>query len=317
MNTTTRPQSTAEELIGNSQPMQALRQQILRLAQCDVNVVLQGESGTGKEVVARILHKHSRRREHPFIGVNCAAINETLLESELFGHEAGAFTGARHATMGFLRAADGGTILLDEIGDMSEPVQSSLLRVLEQRVVIPVGGTREIPIDVRVIAASHYDLGQAVREGKFREDLYYRLNVVCLRIPALRERNEDIPLLTEYLLVRIADLLHMPVKTISSQAMECLMNYSWPGNIRQLSNVVQRAYVLGQGETIDIDDLPCEILDCENTTPQPELLPLREAIRGHVERALTVTGGKRTEAARLLGIDRKSLWRTMNRHGLK
>lgn len=304
--------------MGNSPQIQELRQQILRLAQCDINVLLQGESGTGKEVAARILHRQSRRREHPFIGVNCAAINETLLESELFGHEAGAFTGARHATMGFLRAADGGTILLDEIGDMSEPIQSSLLRVLEQRVVSPVGGTREIPIDVRVIAASHRDLGQAVREGKFREDLYYRLNVVCLRIPALRERPGDIPLLAEYLLVRIADLLHMPVKKISSQAMECLMNYSWPGNIRQLSNVIQRAYVLGQGDTIDIDDLPCEILAYENAcTSQPELLPLREAIRGHVERALTVTGGKRTEAARLLGIDRKSLWRTMNRHGLR
>ncbi|NLX13918.1 MAG: sigma-54-dependent Fis family transcriptional regulator [Phycisphaerales bacterium] len=315
MMTMPRPASTAEELTGNSPLIQDLRRQILRLAQCDVNVVLQGESGTGKEVVARILHRHSRRREHPFIGVNCAAINDTLLESELFGHEVGAFTGARHATMGFLRAADGGTILLDEIGDMSESIQSSLLRVIEQRVVSPVGGTREIPIDVRVVAASHHDLRRAVQEGRFREDLYYRLNVVCLLIPALRERREDIPLLADHLLARIADLLCMPVKSISSQAVQCLMDYSWPGNIRQLSNAIQRAYVLGQGDTIQVDDLPRDILEREHNSC-PELLPLREAIRGHVERALTVTGGKRTEAARILGIDRKSLWRTMHRHGL-
>lgn len=305
----------ADELIGASRCIQGLREQILRLARHDVSVVLQGESGTGKEVVARFLHRHSGRRERPFIGVNCAAIHETLLESELFGHEAGAFTGARHATLGFLRAADGGTILLDEIGDMSESLQSSLLRVLEDRIVIPVGGTRQVPVDVRVLAASHQDLGQAVAEGKFREDLYYRLNVVTLKVPALRERPEDIPLLTEYLLQRVGSLLGMQTKTVSDEALERFTHYDWPGNVRQLSNVIQRAYVLGSGPVIGLPDLPDEMLTCDHAA-RSGVLPLQDAIRSHVEQALEVSGGTRAQAARLLGIDRKSLWRMMRRHNI-
>lgn len=305
----------ADELIGASRCIHELREQILRLARHDVSVVLQGESGTGKEVVARFLHRHSRRREHPFIGVNCAAIHEALLESELFGHEAGAFTGARHATLGFLRAADGGTILLDEIGDMSESLQSSLLRVLEDRIVIPVGGTRQVPVDVRVLAASHQDLGQAVAEGKFREDLYYRLNVVTLKVPALRERPEDIPLLTGYLLQRVGNLLCMHTKTVSDEALERFAHYQWPGNVRQLSNVIQRAYVLGSGPVIGLSDLPDEMLACDHADSSG-VLPLQDAIRSHVEQALEVSGGTRAQAARLLGIDRKSLWRMMRRHNI-
>ncbi|MCK4601844.1 MAG: sigma-54 factor interaction domain-containing protein, partial [Phycisphaerae bacterium] len=201
-----------EELVGQSECIKTLREQAARLAKCPLNLLLQGESGTGKELIANIVHRLSDRREGPFIGVNCAAIHESLLESELFGHEAGAFTGAEHATLGFLRAADGGTILLDEVGDMSESLQSKLLRVLEERAVVPVGGTKTVPIDVRIIAATNRDLGKAVDEGSFRADLYYRLNVVCLKIPPLRERRSDIPLLAKYISANTAKLLDVPVK---------------------------------------------------------------------------------------------------------
>ncbi|MHC4983923.1 MAG: sigma 54-interacting transcriptional regulator [Planctomycetota bacterium] len=185
----------AEEVVGDSPCIQQLREQVANLAGYEVNVLLEGESGTGKELVARAVHKLSKRSGAPFIGVNCAAIHETLLESELFGHEAGAFTDARHGSPGLLRAADGGTVLLDEVADMSISLQSKLLRVLEERAVIPVGGTRQVPIDIRVISATHQDLHQAVHEGTFRRDLYYRLNVVRLLMPPLCERRSDIPLL--------------------------------------------------------------------------------------------------------------------------
>ncbi len=308
--------TAAEEFIGTSCAIRNLREELLRLAQHDVNVLLQGESGTGKDLAARFLHRHSRRRKSPFIGVNCAAIHETLLESELFGHEAGAFTGARHATLGFLRAADGGTILLDEIADMREPLQSSLLRVLENRVVIPVGGTREVPVDIRVLAASHTDLAEAVRDGKFRKDLYYRLNVVSLTIPPLRDRREDIPLLVEYFLQRVADLLNVPPKPISDEAKDKLLLYWWPGNVRELFNVIQRAYVLGRSPVVHLADLPQTVFALENT-PWPEVMSLQDAIRRHVQSALEVAGGKRAQAARLLGVDRKSLWRMMRRHQIQ
>ena len=205
-----------DEMVGQSPCMRQLRERMARLARYDVNLLLQGESGTGKELVARTIHRQSQRAGRPFIGVNCAAIHESLLESELFGHEAGAFTGATHATLGFLRAAEGGTILLDEVGDMSESLQSKLLRVLEERAVVPVGGTQPVPIDLRVISATHRNLSQAVQEGSFRQDLYYRLNVVCLSIAPLRRRRGDIPLLVEHMLGRIAGALRVPVKKLSA-----------------------------------------------------------------------------------------------------
>lgn len=307
---------TNEEPVGISPCMLRLREQVRQLARCDVHVLLEGESGTGKEVFARAIHRMSRRAVGPFVGVNCAAINKSLLESELFGHLDGAFTGSRGSTIGFLRAANHGTILLDEIGDVHESLQVSLLRVLEEHVVTPVGGTEPIPIDVRVIAASHRNLGQAVKDGTFREDLFYRLNVVRLHLPPLRQRREDIPLLTEHLLIRIAGTLGVPVKTITPAAMELLVRYHWPGNVRQLSNVIQRAYVLGIGSIIDEDDLPNELSESRAEHADYGFPPLREAIRSHVERALELSGGARGQAAALLGIDRKSLWRMMQRHHL-
>ncbi len=304
-----------DELIGASSSMQKLREELPRLAGCDVQVLLEGESGTGKEVVARAIHRMSGRRTGPFIGVNCAAINQSLLESELFGHEAGAFTGARHATLGFLRAANRGTILLDEIGDMAEPLQSALLRVLEERVVVPVGATQPVPVDIRVLAATHVDLAQAVTDGRFREDLFYRVNVVRVLIPPLRQRLEDIPLLTQHALQRVAELLGVPPRTVSGEVMRVFMNYRWPGNIRQLQNVIQRAYVLGRGDTIEMGDLPKELFETRHDG-NGEFLPLSDAICEHLKHALNVANGNRSQAARFLGIDRKSLWRMMRRHGI-
>jgi len=302
-----------EALIGCSPCIEALRRHIPSLASHDVNVVIQGESGTGKELISRSIHLASKRGDGPFVGVNCAAIHESLLESELFGHEAGAFTGAQQATMGFLRAANGGTILLDEVGDMSTSLQSKLLRVLEQRAVIPVGGARAIPIDVRVIAATNLDLAQAVEAGKFRSDLYYRLNVICLSIEPLRNRRQDIPLLVRHMLGRVAMLLGMHARGISPEAMAAMSRHNWPGNVRELGNVIQRAYVLGTGETIELADLPESVLAGDPHSTESEFPPLTDAVREHVRQALEYSGGVRTQAAKALGISRKTLWRMMHK----
>lgn len=308
-------EAVSDPLVGQSPYMQRLRNDLARVGACDVSVLLQGESGTGKELISRAIHAASRRREGPFIGVNCAAIHESLLEAELFGHEAGAFTGAGAATKGFLRAADGGTILLDEIGDMSPSLQSKLLRVLEERAVTPVGGTRAIPVDLRVIAATHRDLVKAVREGAFRLDLYYRLNVVCLDIPPLRQRPEDIPALAEHFLHQVARALCVPVRRLAGAALRAMMRYAWPGNVRQLANVIQRAYVMGDGPIIGLADLPAELQDAARAAPGAgqDFPTLQQVIREHVTRALQQSQGVRSRAARMLGIDRKSLWRMARR----
>ena len=305
------------QLVGESPQISTLRDHMSRLASCDVNLLLQGESGVGKELVARTVHHISNRSASPFIGVNCAAIHATLLESELFGHEAGAYTGADKASLGFLRAADGGTILLDEVGDMSSPLQSKLLRVLEERSVVPVGATQAVPIDVRVIAATNRNLAKEVDAGTFRQDLYYRLNVVCLDIPPLRQRRQDIPLLVDCLVTETAEILSVPVKSVSPAALEIMINYDWPGNVRQLGNVIQRAYVLGHGPAIQPSDLP-ESLLLKQIRPKRSggFMSLHEATRCHVQQALELSGGVRSRAAKILEIDRKSLWRMMQRYDI-
>ena len=303
------------QLVGESEGMQKLKDRIAALAGCDVNLLLQGESGTGKELVSRAVHRASARRDEAFVAINCAAVHETLLESELFGHEVGAFTGAVHARLGFLRAADGGTILLDEVGDMSAPLQGKLLRVLEERAVIPVGGTKPIGIDVRVIAATHHDLGRAVELGRFRQDLYYRLNVVQLTIPPLRRRPGDIPLLARHMLKTMASVVKMPVKTISTEAMGLLMRHDWPGNVRELGNVIQHAYALGHGTVIRPEDLPEAVLVGQAGTA-PAFRTIRQVVRDQVSSALTASGGVRSQAAKMLGIDRTSLWRMMRRYDM-
>jgi len=315
MRTTALPHVTVADFIGRSQCVIELRQQLERLAEHDVNVVLHGESGTGKELAARIIHGCGKRREGPFVGVNCAAIHEALLESLLFGHEAGAFTGARGPTEGFLRAANGGTILLDEIGDMGAALQSKLLRVLEARSVVPVGSTQPIPIDVRILAATHKDLAHEVRVGAFREDLYYRLNVVCLRIPPLRQRLADVPVLARFLGRSIAAMLEMPDKPISPEAMAVLERYDWPGNVRELGNVIQRAYVLGRGPTITADDLT-DTLHGKGATGAWTFPTLQETMRKQVVEALEQAHGVRVRAAELLGINRKHLWRMMRQYDI-
>ncbi len=309
------PRTTVADFTGNSPGIRELRRQFELLSRHDVNVVLHGESGTGKELAARVIHGCGKRSDGPFVGVNCAAIHETLLESLLFGHQAGAFTGATSATPGFLRAADGGTILLDEIGDMGPALQSKLLRVLEERSVVPVGSTRPVTIDVRVLAATHRDLAAAVREGTFREDLYYRLNVVCLRIPPLRERLDDVPVLAERLGRKIARTLDLPVKPISAEAMAVLVRHTWPGNVRELGNVLQHAYVLGQGREIDLADLPAT-LGGEGKAVSPVFPTLQETTRRQIVKALERTSGVRVRAAELLGVNRKHLWRMMRQYGI-
>lgn len=304
-----------DEMIGQSPCMRQLRERMAQLARYDVNLLLQGESGTGKELVAHTIHRQSQRASRPFIGVNCAAIHESLLESELFGHEAGAFTGATHATLGFLRAAEGGTILLDEVGDMSESLQSKLLRVLEERAVVPVGGTQPVPIDLRVISATHRNLSQAVREGSFRQDLYYRLNVVCLSMAPLRRHRGDIPLLVEHLLGRIAAALRISLKKLSAPAMDAMVSYDWPGNVRELANVIRRGYVFAAGPFIEIEDLPPELLG--KTVGARTFPTLKETVSQHVEKALEMSGGRRTQAARMLAVDRGTLRRMIHRYSLQ
>ena len=308
--------SAADDLVGQSGFMRRLRDEARAVAASDVNLLLEGESGTGKELVARTVHSLSARCEAPLVAVNCAAIHEGLLESELFGHEAGAFTGASHATIGFFRAAEGGSILLDEIGDMSRSLQAKLLRVLEERAVIPVGRTTPVPIDVRVISATNQNLTEAVERGTFRRDLYYRINVVRLRLPPLRERPEDIVPLARHLLASIGEALDVPVKRLPAEVVVAMTAHDWPGNVRELGNVIQRAYVMGRGPTLRLDDLPEEILHRAGPASPAELLPLQEAICRHVCRALELAGGVRSRAAKMLGIDRKSLWRMMHRYDI-
>ncbi len=310
----------AEDLIGSSRYIRQLRTQLACLASHDVNLLLEGESGTGKELISRIIHSLSARRKGPFLGVNCAAIHETLLESELFGHEAGAFTGARHATLGFMRAAENGTILLDEVGDMSEALQRKLLRVLEERAVVPVGGTRPVPINVRVISATNCILAEEVKQGSFRTDLYYRLNVVRVWVAPLRERRSDIPLLVEHMLSQVAASLMLPRKEVSPEAMAVLVGHDWPGNVRELSNVIQRAYVLCDKSVIEVDDLPAE-LSSQHSGPEvasgdERFLSLDEITDLCVRKALCSSKGVRSQAAEMLGVHRRTLLRMMHRYSM-
>ncbi len=310
----------AEDLIGSSGYIRQLRTQLACLASHDVNLLLEGESGTGKELISRIIHSLSARRKGPFLGVNFAAIHETLLESELFGHEAGAFTGARHATLGFMRAAENGTILLDEVGDMSEALQRKLLRVLEERAVVPVGGTRPVPINVRVISATNRILAEEVKQGNFRTDLYYRLNVVRVWVAPLRERRSDISLLVEHMLSQVAVSLILPRKEVSPEAMAVLVGHDWPGNVRELSNVIQRAYVLCDKSVIEVDDLPAE-LSSQHSGPEPasgdeRFLSLDEITNLCVRKALCSSKGVRSQAAEMLGVHRRTLSRMMHRYSM-
>ena len=300
-------------LIGEGQAMTALLGTVRRIAPSDANVLIQGESGTGKGLVARIMHEQSARRNGPFLVINCSAFQDQLLESELFGHEKGAFTGATVAKQGLFEVADGGSLLLDEVGEMSAAMQAKLLQVMDSRELRRVGGTRVHRVDVRVIAATNKDLVQEVRSGRFREDLYYRLNVVSVTLPPLRERKEDIPLLIEHFLMHLGT--GHTRKTLSAEALQLLVNYPWPGNVRELANTIERLLILTEGEVISPDELPASIQH-HSGGPVRGANSLAEMERLHVMRVLAETGGKKMQAARLLGIDLKTLNLKIKRYNI-
>ena len=311
------------ELIGVTPSMQRVYSLLEKVADSPTTVLIVGESGTGKELVARALHEHSSRRDQPFITVNCGAIPENLFESELFGHERGAFTGAVTAKPGRFELADGGTLLLDEVAELGRDMQVKLLRALQERKIDRVGGTRPIAVDTRVIAATNIDLQAAVASGRFREDLYYRLNVIPIRLPALRERREDIPLLVEHFLARFNLRLGKRVTSVAEPAMARLCAWHWPGNIRELENVVERGVLLSEGDSFADDVLPgaTEVGGAENAGE----IGLKEYVRVHtarLERALILRSldaehGNVTRAARRLDISRKSLQLKMKEYQLR
>jgi two-component system NtrC family response regulator len=312
-----------EGVIAVSSGMEHVFSVVKRAAGSNAPVLIRGESGTGKEVIARILHVQSPRAEKPLLSMNCAAIPETLLESELFGHEKGAFTGAVHAKPGRFELAHTGSLFLDEIGDMSPSLQAKLLRVLQEQTFERLGGTRTIKVDVRIIAATNRDLEELMRQGKFRQDLYYRLNVVEVHLPPLRERREDIPHLVDHFLRTIFHKHGTDPKTLSREAHEALLRYDWPGNVRELENIIERACILSRGPRINLDDLPAavtgsggkkETVVIDGSEPLPAVITRIE--RDAILQALEQAGGVQTRAATLLGISERVLRYKMGKYGL-
>ncbi len=307
------------DMVGESPAMAAVFQKIARLAPSDASILICGESGTGKELAARALHRNSPRADKPFIAINCAAITETLLESELFGHERGAFTGAVGAKPGQFEVAEGGTVFLDEIGEVAPALQAKLLRVLQEREFYRVGGTKPIRVDIRVVAATNKDLAAEVAAGRYRQDLYYRLNVVSFTMPSLRDRKPDIPLLAQHFVDRFSRKCKRAVKGVSPEALACLTNYSWPGNVRELENAIERAIVLGSGDWIIPEDLPETVLEVPTSGGTPTryhdavLAMKKELITNAVEQA----NGNYTEAAKILGLHPNYLHRLMRNLDLK
>jgi Nif-specific regulatory protein len=308
-------------MVGESQKMREVYQFISRVAQTSATVLITGESGTGKELAARAIHLNSPRKSKPFVAVNCAALTETLLESELFGHERGAFTGAVAQKKGKLEVADGGTMFLDEVGEMSTLLQAKLLRVLQEREFERVGGTRTLKVDIRLIAATNKDLEEAIRQGSFRQDLYYRLNVFSLYMPPLRERREDISLLATYFVQKYSEKCNRRVRGISSEARARLTSYDWPGNVRELENAVERAIVLGTTDLILPEDLPEAALETENAETAGGVAKYHEAVaeakKQLILKAVEQAGGNYTEAAKLLGVHPNYLHRLIRNMNLR
>jgi len=321
-----------ENIVGSSSAMIEIFRIIRQLSQSEATVLILGESGTGKELIARAIHYHSLRRDGPFVPVDCGALPEGIMESELFGHEKGAYTGAHVSTRGLIRSADGGTIFLDEIGEVSLPLQAKLLRSLQEREVRPIGGTQAIKVDARVIAASNKDLYSEVQKGTFRSDLFYRINVVTIRVPPLRERKEDIPLLVAHFIKTRRD---HSIKGLDEDALQTLMSYSWPGNVRELENTLERCFALVRGNTITLRDLPS--FNSEEAFRYPArastegrsgrtdpgshrngvLLSLKAYERLALETALKEMNGDMEKTARALGIGKSTLYRKLREHGLK
>jgi len=314
------------QFVGSSPPMLEVYKLVARVSVGKSTVLLEGESGTGKELVARAIHSNSPRRDRPFMPVNCAALPDTLLESELFGYERGAFTGAIGVKHGLFEAAHDGTLFLDEIGDIGSALQVKLLRVIQEQEVRRVGGTSSIKVDVRVIAATNRDLAVLVKEGRFREDLFYRLNVVRIVLPPLRERREDIPTLAHHFLQKFFGANAQPIRGFIPETMALLQHYPWPGNVRELENVIERAVSLAHGPLILPEDLP-EIIRKAETGPlggragtvsgrDDALVTLDEMAKQHLVKVLGETGGNKVRAAKILGIDRRTLYRMAERYGV-
>jgi two-component system, NtrC family, response regulator HydG len=302
-------------ILAESRAMRTVMALIDRAAVRDTPVLLIGESGTGKELLARALHRKSLRAVGPFVAVNCSAIPETLLESELFGHRRGAFTDARDDQRGLFRAAHGGAIFLDEIGDMAPALQGKLLRVLQEKEVQPLGASVPVPVDGRIITATHHDLGVLVAEGRFRQDLLYRINVIEVRVPPLRERPDDLVPLVRYLLDKHGAKLGKPGCRVGAAAMGLLRRHTWPGNVRELENVIERALVLGTGKVINVDDLPDSVRYGQPSSSGGSAgRRLSDVEREHIVRTLRTVAGNKAAAARVLGLNRKTLYRKLTQH---
>jgi len=303
----------ATELVGQSPAMKRVYELVEMVAPTDATVLITGESGTGKEVVARAIHAASARRHMPMVVIHCGALTETLLESELFGHERGAFTGAQYRKKGKFEVADGGSVFLDEISDISLKTQTDLLRVLQEKEIVRVGGTQPLKVDFRCLVATNRELEALVKEGSFRPDLYYRLNVFTIHLPPLRERREDIPLLVDHFLRKHAASMNRPAPRPSAAALDVLLDYPWPGNVRELENAVERALVIGRGPEVQPSDFPFQLHPHEAAGGRT----LDEVERGHIERVLAECGWNLSRTARTLGIDRTTLYNKIKRYGLK
>jgi len=292
------------DMVGDAPAMLEVYRFIAKVAPQDSNVLIHGESGTGKELVARAIHQHSTRADHPFVAINCAAITETLLESELFGHEKGAFTGATAQKKGYLEVANGGTVFLDEIGELALPLQAKLLRVLQERELVRVGGTKPIKVDIRVLAATNKVLADRVKQGGFREDLFYRLNVLSCRVPALRNRRDDIPLLAKHFAEKYSIKCNRKLSGIAEDAIACMKQYDWPGNVRELENAIEHAVVLGSTSEIVRDDLPESLLQMgdEQGSSGKYHDEVARRKRELITDALQRSNNSFTEAAKLLGV---------------
>ena len=311
-----------QNIIGQSSAMQSVFETIAQVSDLPANILIEGESGTGKELIARAIHSNSSRATGPFIPVNCAAIPETLLETELFGYVRGAFTDARRDRPGLFREASGGILFLDEISEIPITLQAKLLRVLEDKEIRPLGANQSEKVDTRVLSASNRYLDELVRDGKFRQDLYYRLNVIRIELPALRHRSEDIPLLVKHFIEKFADSAKRNVEGIQDEALAALKSYDWPGNIRELEHTIERAVLLGKGVLVGVEDLPGQLLACgESAIVLAQALgkqfTLRDLEREYIGKVLETTHGNKTEAARILGVDRTTLYRKLEEYKFK
>ena len=305
-------------IIGQSKPMKKVFEQILKVAPTDSTVHITGESGTGKELAARAIHAHSRRCDREFVAVDCSSLVETLLESELFGHVKGSFTGAINTKHGLFELADHSTFFFDEISNLSLKIQAKLLRVIQEREFMKVGDQKKIKLDIRIISASNKDLRTAIRAGEFREDLYYRLSVVPINLPPLRKRKSDIPILVDYFLRRFCEKMKKPIPLITSQAMEILKEYAWPGNVRELSHIIERILILEDTDVIRASDLPSFITQRQGEIQMfsEEPMSLEELEKRYIRFVLRRTRGKKTEAANILGINRKTLGLKIKKYSL-